>query len=117
MNRKFKVGDRVAVYGGLHNWGADCPELDGEKGTILSTNSVEFSNNLLVELDKPLNGTKKIHAHYKQCRRLKKVERQRLFITRHSINRLNDSNCISVLVSLSKVVESDVEFVEVRRKK
>jgi hypothetical protein len=71
---KFKIGDRVAVYGYVRIAGAmsvSCPYLRGKRGVI---DTVMSRDELLVDLD---DGTT-LNIHPKQCRRLVKPERRRV---------------------------------------
>ena len=109
---KFKVGDRVAVYG--HR----CLEWMRTAGTVLQVATDKHEGcTMLIKV--PQRGD--VYAHPKQCRRLVKKERRRVYIPLNDLHaRLNFKSAAELLSYLE--IETDgspnyMEFVEVRRKK
>ncbi len=96
---KFKVGDRVAVYDG-----------DRIVGVI---GAIHKEGGLLVCLDEAYGGAKSYHP--KQCRRLVKKQRRRVWLSRGAAAELHGG--ISAEFFAQKRNEDDVEFVEVRKKR
>lgn len=102
---KFKVGDRVAVY----NY------LGRNTGKI---SSLDDAGSFFVGLDQFVNGNDTMRAHPKQCRRLIKRPQRRVWISEEQLRLLNVYDALQrTQISLSKILEDDVEFVEVRKPK
>jgi hypothetical protein len=110
---KFKVGDRVAVYGFLRK-----PKSSevyrycrGDRGTVLHAYSYD-------EVRVRLDSGEESEVHPKQLRRLVKKERRRVWISESGLN----DGCGYIALNEAKFAEyedkdSFVEYVEVRRKK
>lgn len=129
MSSKFKVGDRVRVYGWFSpEVGGGGDYLDGAKGEIIEYSEVNMW--LRIFLDEPisehvgltLNERRTIaDVHPKQCRRLVKKERRRIWVSEFSLTQVSSVGPYSCFVYPSRP-ESDasnpgVEFVEVRKRK
>lgn len=97
---KFKVGDRVRVYGFLN----PCAVA---KGIIVDLIGPIVVFNEDGDLEK-----QRFSAHHKQCRRLVKKERRRLWIQNTDLKKLEESPHNFVLVTVSKVIE--IGFTEFR---
>lgn len=115
---KFQVGDRVKVYG---HWGAQY--LIGSKGTIkkIELNNPFKAPHVAVKLDIEIDclrddGT--IWVHPKQCRKLVKKERRRVWINMYGHSAIAHlSEARAIVDAAPYVQERAVEFVEVRKKK
>lgn len=113
MKNPFEVGDRVAVYTAdgrftgdiIGVFGVHCIRVDYHPGQInASTGGVV--------------GWAQVNP--KQCRRLIKRERRRIWISETALALLKkDDPAIqdNNWVSLERVLDDDVEFVEARRRK
>jgi hypothetical protein len=112
---KFKVGDRVAVYGfrprktgsGTHfySW--------GDRGEVIE---IVNDDEIVVQFDDGTEG----EVHPKQCRKLKSKERRRVFIPGYELQEMEDDasgTYNNASISKEAIVTDDVEFIEVRRKK
>jgi hypothetical protein len=113
---KFKVGDRVAVYGYLRtpNRSTVLGYMRGDYGTITRINNPE--DEVLVRTD---DEKVECEAHPKQLRRLVKKERRRILLHVSSIPGRFFSFMGATVYGEGEKISSDsyVEFVEVRRKK
>jgi hypothetical protein len=113
MKKPFQVGDRVAVYGhggiGWKRWTGRV--LDPTKGAeILGPDFIR------VEIEK-LNEV--VHAHEKQCRRLVKKPRRRVWLGEDDMKEKGLVTGWGGIVDISatgKPEKGFVEFIEVRRK-
>lgn len=99
---KFKVGDRVAVY----NWKG----RQTGKICVVEATGEEFC----IGLDKLHEGHDSIQAHPKQCRRLVKKERRRVWVDFDQLIRLHCGVCFAAYDK--NQANTLVEFVEVKRK-
>lgn len=111
MKRPFQKGDRVRVYASVYE------ELLETVGTI---ERILENGMVYVEFDKVSEiGNASCWAHPRQCRRLVKKERRRVWIPEGALDRLysGDARNISANISDRKIVDTDTQFVEVRRKK
>jgi hypothetical protein len=116
---KFKVGDRVAAYGYARIAGAlsmSCPYLHGKRGVV---KAVVSQDEILVSL---ADGTI-FNIHPKQCRRLKKRERRRVWIRSDEFERVlsNLGFATAAHVWRADPDQGDagseyVQLIEVRRK-
>lgn len=109
MKTPFAVGDRVRVYGVSRKCGGDLVESH--------TGTVRFLWETECEVEGP-DRTLSI-AHYKQCRRLIKRPRRRVWITENALNRLADfaeNESTEATISKKKIVGTDIEFIEARSK-
>lgn len=111
MKTPFKVGDRVRTYAG---YSGDCISVKaGVIKNILPKGVLEIAE------DGVKDGTR--WAHPKQCRRLKKKERRRIWIRKKSdnfplstsANRLNEE--VLLFPPQPLVSKYYVEFVEVKK--
>lgn len=102
---KFKVGDRVRVYGhsdcARESFGGVVKEIHGAWLKVYS------------------DGGSLVAAHPKQCRKLVKKERRRVWVNRGYLAQLpNDPGGYICSVPPAKSIETSyVEFIEVRRRK
>lgn len=106
---KFKVGDRVAIYGTVATYSEknkSTEYLRGDKGTV----QIVYSNpedELTVKME-----SREISAHPKQCRKLMKKERKRLWIKYPSL----PTGFHSCMREISNKYETDwFEFIEVKK--
>ena len=107
---KFKVGDRVAVYGTIPNH-----YLSGHKGTVFDPR--ENGPGIQVKLD---GGDVVYYVHPKQCRKLRKKERRKVFIhyCNKTVGRVFPDVDSAVRASIRDFsVTEIVQFVEVKRHK
>lgn len=116
MESKFKVGDRVAVYGYARIAGQRtgmCPYLRGSRGVV---EQVVTPDELLLKSD----DRETLNVHVKQCRRLKKRDpKKRVWMQRAHANAVPFSAGVNPLECWARVPndsEEWVEFIEVRRK-
>jgi hypothetical protein len=98
---KFKVGDRVAVYG--HSEGG---ALNGFYGTVAKDSGNGWIN-VEWDCDDWLNKVERVHE--KQCRRLKKRERMRIWVPIDADGKLLGER------HFRECLPPFIEFVEVRR--
>lgn len=103
--RAFQVGDRVRVYGPYGQGSVDTGRVQ------------ELIGEGLLKLKLDSDGYPVVHP--KQCRRLVKRERRRVWITERKLLELaiDPDGEVSAMISKAKKVQDDVEFVEVRRRK
>jgi hypothetical protein len=125
MSKAFKVGDRVAVYGGIPF--SSRLVAEGHKGTVKEVAvSPHMSGGILVDFDSTeMDGS--WYVFPKQCRRLKLVakppqaaEPRRVFIHQHALEKApsgGHDGGVSIPAFRSHFSDYDVEFVEVVRKK
>lgn len=101
---KFKVGDRVRVYGGAFVEVAVIRSIDADTG-ILSCGQRKGTNEWLM-------------AHPKQCRRLVKKPRRRVWINPWAITQMNTETFgKDIARALTDKANTEwIEFREVRRK-
>lgn len=103
---KFKVGDHVAFYTSL--------------GRTIGTVTQALNEELHIRLDVNPSDRCLVKAHPKQCRRLVKKERRRVYIPDVYLKKLLedsvDAQC-QHQISTHPVLDDDVEFIEVRKKK
>lgn len=106
---KFKVGDRVAVYGQVET--LSCSFAYGEQGTVIEV----FDECVTVTLDKALaSGMRSGCVHEKQCRRLVKKPLLRIRVNRNACGwTYDDIDEMARKLSPGEYIE----FVEVRKKK
>lgn len=106
---KFAIGDRVAVYGGIPSGPDITWDLDGQRGTVVGLNSAYPSQMLCVKFDRPLpDGSTGLWSfHPKQCRKLVKKPRRRVWV--HFLK-------FGTRVYHDTPQEGAVEFVEVKKK-
>jgi hypothetical protein len=116
---KFKVGDRVRVYGYARQL-PSTPPLRGRTAPAICCDGtrVVVKEEFLVSIVFELNGVK-YEAYKQQCRRLRKKIRRRVFIPEHVLKWLaeDDVRAQDTHLSETRCVEDDVEFVEVKRRK
>lgn len=105
---KFNVGDRVNVYGRVEVSGG-LYFHNPERGTVVHVVSG-------TELDVALDATGAQHAaHPKQCRKLKKKEKRRIWLSPEAF--YSCSSVMDVFCNISRVPNKTfVEFVEVKKK-
>lgn len=84
---KFKVGDRIAVYGML--WSHSESNYVNCIGTRLRITKIIDDNRITLEEDR---SNIKYAAHPKQCRKLTKITKRRLWIHKNAFNSKYDSN-------------------------
>lgn len=119
---KFKVGDRVAVYGSVSpSAGGSVAFVGGARGTVYT---VQSNGALEIELDeRPENFAKNEDLivdgiHPKQCRRLVKKERKRVWVAADRYDMIRASSAqVHIGDIYTKPQQGFIEFVEVRRKK
>lgn len=103
---KFKVGNTVKVYEAFSS---------GTLGTVRTV----FDKDDTMLVVTPDGG--EITTHFKQCRRLVKKPRRRVWIPQKEMSqleKLSGKNAWCGLnVSLQKMVKDDVEFIEVKKPK
>lgn len=103
MKSPLKVGERVAVY--------------NERRDVGTVTHIALDGNLGVSFDTP-GAYSMGWFHPKQCRRLKKRERRRVWVESHRVNEaLATSVGVSASISGRRMCEGDVEFIEVLPKK
>ena len=108
---KFKVGDRVAVYGYVSRYGRS---YRGARGEVVGFDTNNF---LLVTFDQDSIEKSSYSAHPKQCRRLvKKKPRRRVWLGPATVAELDRDTVSSQnrVYSERPPYEGWVEFVEVR---
>lgn len=118
----FKVGDRVKAYGYVGEMGA-FTLTSTRLANAASVVDIQVSGNLVLQVG---DSQRKYVAHPKQCRRLVKRERRRVWIKSSAVNHALDPK---TTVYQSTVVRADspipslygdkeiwVEFIEVRKK-
>jgi|SRR5271157_2534169 len=95
---KFKVGDRIRIYG-----------FDSDDATLVLARTVVSVSPNLIETD---GGE---FCHPKQCRRLVKKQRRRVWILEDDLVFDSDgtSDC---LLSTEKLHPTDIEFIEVKKR-
>jgi hypothetical protein len=109
---KFKVGDRVAVYDGGHRY----------EGNILEFSQVIGASSPYdcVVIRRVANG-KTMSVHPKQCRRLGKKERRRVWMPQLNVDDMfkypEYKDYTAILYKEKREGQSLVEFIEVRKKK
>lgn len=104
---KYKEGDRVKVYATLNGSVAET------KGTF-----TRFRPDGMMYVN--LDGRRgEIVAHPKQCRRLVKKQRRRVWIRESVLNEYfqGGDKWSDVAISGERLEEDDVEFIEARKKK
>lgn len=111
MKKPFEVGDRVAVYEGINKY----------RGPIDTVGNFQGADYIRIKDGKSISR----EFHPKQCRRLVKKERRRFFVQRDEVDRIitdlkekspEDWETYALDFSLRKLVDDDIEFIEVRRK-
>ena len=90
MKSKFKVGDRVNVYGGIHDIDNKLVENGAKSGTIISIS--DDTATLGVEFDKPQNLSSRWNVHRKQCRKLKPRAPQYYYINEYTHGGIKNSH-------------------------
>ena len=109
---RFKVGDRVRVFGGsIYALEGRAPSETGYKGTVKYIQDGWLS----VELDNPNKSNDQYLFHPKQCRKLKKKARRRIWLPSSHLERVLDAGC-GLIDIYNKAYESCTEFVEVKSK-
>lgn len=98
---KFKVGDRVAVYGSMLDQHQKCYYLRGNKGVIIDSHFAPDEYSFKADED-----GWEYTVHPKQCRLLKKKVRRRLWLDPSSVERLMKAPKHS----------HSIEFIEVKEK-
>lgn len=109
---KFKVGDRVSVYGNYNDDRRGLWYARGNRATVVATN---YSDEIEIRLDtgNPRPDSATITVHPKQCRKLKPKKKPRsLWVS-------SNSNLSRPFVGATtvRVQDDDIEFREVRKKK
>lgn len=112
-NSKFKIGDRVAVYG----WGgtAGSKIKNGQHGTVIESPIGETQGQIYVALDNTFR-REEDRFHPKQCRLLKKKVRRRIWLPPNWDNG-RDFQPVNILTNPERVGDGSVEFIEARKKK
>jgi hypothetical protein len=115
MKNTFEVGEMVAVYGSVRDLHTDIHYLRGDKAKVLL---IIGPNELIVKIDR--DGWE-YNVHPKQCRRLVKAERRRVWISERHILDLQKIEVIPTninsTISSTKLLPDDIEFIEVRKPK
>ena len=75
---KFKVGDRVAVYGNTGNKGPNFTYARGQRGVV--EDIVSEDEEINVRLDE-WTGDRIVGVHPKQCRKLKPKKQREIWVT------------------------------------
>lgn len=103
----LKAGDRVAVYGGgLY---PDDAWIVGVKGKIIAKHTAGVRVKLVTG--------KEVIVHPKQCRRMVKKQGFRIWLPRHQLASFTGATLsLRMDASLTKILEDDIEFVEVKKK-
>lgn len=114
----FKVGDRVACYGFIQPEGHSVPQrpVDGRcTGTILYIDK-KIGLNIKTDAFNLVN----MWAHPKQCRKLVKKPRRRVFIAASHVEMLESGERLPVQAATSSshwlLPKDSIEFIEVRKK-
>lgn len=103
----LKVGDRVRVYG----WDFDDPK----EALIFNAEVLEKLSNGMLKVRNPrLDGDDFVHP--KQCRKLVKKERRRVWLTFYKDNGYSNIYTFNPLRSALKEGAEVFEFIEVKRK-
>lgn len=102
---KFKIGDRVAVYGHVADAGKYRGYIRGYKAVVTCTIA---SDEIVIKFD---GDGSEVEIHPKQCRKLKVKK------LRHVWVRFNPNNKEEVSWCDNAPYDDGVEFVEVRKKK
>lgn len=105
---KFAVGDRVRVYGWFGSTADPC--LSDTPCTI---ERIDDSGHLYV---RPKKWNKQVIVHPKQCRKLIKKERRRVWIAREGLASIPACSTRNISVSDHVRFSDDIEFIEVVKK-
>lgn len=103
------VGTRVAVYDDYRG---------GVKGTV-DTDLTPDGNSVMVTWDNgkhPRTNSITSRVHIKACRRLKKKERRRVFLSKEAFASAHTLRREKFSFSLSRFDDNDIEFIEVKPK-
>lgn len=111
VKKPFAVGDRVRVYGNSIS-GKFTPSRLGDKN--IGVVATDISDEGFLGVDVAEFGI--INFHFKQCRRLVKKERQRIWILETEMKDFHTSACVEVYKTQCDS-KAFIEFVEVVRKK
>lgn len=104
---KLKVGDRVAVYVG----GARGVNPGRNTGTVISR--TDEDGDYFIDFGDGQHW----FAHPKQCRRLVKKSRGKIYISCDALNKLLSGETILTSVSLKRdAIVAPIEFIEARKK-
>lgn len=106
---QFNVGDRISVSGVVISFrdGMSFLECDG---AYFLVDRVFDKNHLIV---KNKHTSELFRAHYKQCRRIKKKERRRIWV-KYDFPLIRNGSCI--IAYHSEPPDGYIEFIEVRKK-
>lgn len=122
--KQIKVSDRVAVYG------HEAARWERVTGTVLDPSSPRVSGTCRVEIRLDSGKGNVIYADPRQCRKLVKKPRRRIWLCASAFDEVTDCNNFSCLSNNPQVFtvrhdlpgrlkhpgEELIEFVEVRRK-
>lgn len=103
---KFKVGDRVAVYGNIRNSSGYYV-----RGAYASVHAITAADEIEIIPDDNSYPERRFTVHPKQCRRLVKKERRRVWVSLGSLYRSGDSMPV-----FFEQQAGCREFIEVRKK-
>ena len=106
MKHNFYVGGRVAMYG---TGETNSTFWDGDRGTVLSIN-----NNILTVMPDDFPEEKHL-MHFRQCRKLVKRPRRRVWVDLVGLQKGLD-NVVASTLHTSDINGTWVEFIEVRKK-
>jgi hypothetical protein len=110
MKKPFQVGDRVAVYGHERGKLRQCGTVEGMKGE----EPISFPDTIKVRIHPGCA----LYCHPKQCRRLVKKPRRRVWIEESELGKSNHDVWVQFDAGQLQVRAGEklVEFIEVRRK-
>jgi hypothetical protein len=117
----FKVGDRVKVHGWVQMHNSPYVARRGGIATVKWIANTEESMHVVFDRDRTTGEEDDIHysAHPKQCRKLVKRERRRIWIGMPALESLgNIGQVITLQIWQDKPKQpATIEFIEVRKKK
>jgi hypothetical protein len=119
VKRPLEVGDRVRVFSDSHCFGDESP--DRARADLATVHEVDPKRGLKLEFAESDGGISAVWWHPKQCRRLLKKPRRRVWLYIPVLETLTSSErTMAVWKELPAEYVNDpnfVEFVEARRKR